>query len=784
MKKILCISLFILTAVMSFAQETFILKSNPYMEFSTSNTKQPAFADLDNDGRLDMIVRNNNKFSHYEQTEINSEEFVLISSNFNDIPVGYPVFTDLDNDGLLDLVIGLYASGLKHYKQSGSNSLIFEEVENSFPGIDELGNKPTFTDIDGNGRLDLVLGAVSGTLYRYEQESPNSTVFTEKENDPLSNINVVNNSSPAFTDLDNDGRLDLFIVNGSGKIYHYEQAGINSENFDLVTDNFNNIGTGLYGNTSFADLDNDKLLDLIIGRWGTNLMHYEQTSSNPSSEEKELIFTEITSNGASSYLELYNNSDKLLDLQNIKIRYFNDASSEFSETTLSGNIRSREYCLIAQNKDDFETTYEDKKADAEFAEMLLDGGQDAIALVYNGNVIDRFNAEGSDANFWNNGDHFERVDFLTSGEFLINDWENYDAEDSPGEINEADTRTVNGISPNTDIQIGKNGNGSIAVLLNMGSSHITGNMTVKVRRGRNVPNPGNETFIKRYVEIEGNYKPVNGSVTIKYKDSELNGLDENELAVFGYQNGEWTEINTVQRNKNQNWVKATEIDDYLIFSLGRGEETLPVEFSSFNLIQSEEDVLVKWVTQTESDLRGFYVLKSETEDLASARRFSDLIPASNTVSAHEYVCEDKEVMPNKTYWYWIEALSLSDNSSVTASQSIMLGESNDPEEEVPEFEYKTGLTDIYPNPFNPPVNISFFMDEETIDQNVNAEIMIYNVKGQEVHRRDLGAKSAPGIYTISWNGNDKEGKECGSGIYFVKFKAGSSRSFKKSIKLK
>ncbi|PID27753.1 MAG: hypothetical protein CSB55_07500, partial [Candidatus Cloacimonadota bacterium] len=87
-------------------------------------------------------------------------------------------------------------------------------------------------------------------------------------------------------------------------------------------------------------------------------------------------------------------------------------------------------------------------------------------------------------------------------------------------------------------------------------------------------------------------------------------------------------------------------------------------------------------------------------------------------------------------------------------------------------------------PFNPPVNISFFMDEESVEQNERAEIMIYNVKGQEVHRRDLGIKSASGMYTISWNGNDEDGKECGSGIYFVKFTAGSHRSFKKSIKLK
>ncbi|PID28093.1 MAG: hypothetical protein CSB55_06145 [Candidatus Cloacimonadota bacterium] len=218
-----------------------------------------------------------------------------------------------------------------------------------------------------------------------------------------------------------------------------------------------------------------------------------------------------------------------------------------------------------------------------------------------------------------------------------------------------------------------------------------------------------------------------------------------------------------------------------LYSDPNADPELPVEFSTFSLAQSGDDVSVKWVTQTESDMRGFYVLKSETENLESANKISDLIPASNTTFAHEYVCQDNAVEPNKRYWYWVEAVSLSDNSTFTQSQSILLEEETQPEEAVPEAELTTGIQDVYPNPFNPPVNISFYIDENNAESNANIEI--YNVKGQKVYVRNLG-KKGEGLHTISWNGNDEDGKECGSGMYFVKFNAGSHHSFQKSIKLK
>ncbi|PID29043.1 MAG: hypothetical protein CSB55_02950 [Candidatus Cloacimonadota bacterium] len=749
---------------------------------------KPAIADLDNDGKLDLITGNfSGRLMHLEQIEVDADEFEVIDTYFNNIDVGgysAPSFTDLDNDGLLDLIIGELYGNFYHYEQNDVNSNEFDLVTANFNNID-VGyySVPSFTDLDNDGLLDLIIGEYHGNLRHYEQNAVNSTEFnlvTDKFND----IDVGRLSSPAFTDLDKDGLLDLIIGNYNGRLIHYKQNAENSNEFSLVTSKFNNLDVGYRSSPSFTDLDNDGLLDLVIGTYHGELKHYEQISSdfvNP----RELVITEVKSNGSASYLELYNNTDKDLYLGNVKLRFFNNGSSQASEKDLSGSLEVGEYYVIAYYSSYFQNAYPGKTADAEFGYMSLNGGKDAISLVCNNQVIDHFNAEGADAEAWNNGDYFVRTDILSSGESLENDWAKNDENATPGETNQADSGSESNWTPDTDVDFGSNGTGQPAVVLNMNNGNLPGATTVEIKRGQEVPNSGEENFVRRYAEINSENQPSDASLRIYYKDSELNGLDENKLIIAGYWDGSWHEFNDVNRNADENWVETTGISHFSNWALKEGEDGgLPVEFSSFNLIQSEEDILVKWVTQTENDMRGFYVLKSETEDLASASRLSDLIPASNTVSAHEYVCEDNEVEPNKRYWYWIEALSMSDNSTVTASQSVMLGEFEDPEEEVPEFALETGLAHVYPNPFNPPVNISFFMDEESVEQNERAEIMIYNVKGQEVHRRDLGIKSAPGMYTISWNGNDKDGKECGSGIYFVKFTAGKHSSFKKSIKLK
>jgi hypothetical protein len=88
---------------------------------------------------------------------------------------------------------------------------------------------------------------------------------------------------------------------------------------------------------------------------------------------------------------------------------------------------------------------------------------------------------------------------------------------------------------------------------------------------------------------------------------------------------------------------------------------------------------------------------------------------------------------------------------------------------------------IYPNPFNPETTIAFSLAENI----ENAEINIYNVKGQKV--RSFSALGHPELVegSVVWNGKDTNNKSVSTGIYLFELKAdGNVQKTKKGLLLK
>jgi hypothetical protein len=249
----------------------FTVQSDNFLHLmDVGSVAAPCLADLDDDGLWDLIVGEwHGNLNHFEQTAAGSMNFASVSDTLGDFDAGdysLPALTDLDADGLLDLIVGERNGTLNHLEQDPENPNEFRLIAENFNGISvEKFSAPFFTDLDGDGLIDMILGEEIGKLHLYEQKSSMSyefdlisdslNIFIQKYQQPI----------PYVIDYDADGLLDLFIGENAGTISHYEQIEPNSIDFIQITDNFENIHVEEGACISFGDINQDGFLDLISG---------------------------------------------------------------------------------------------------------------------------------------------------------------------------------------------------------------------------------------------------------------------------------------------------------------------------------------------------------------------------------------------------------------------------------------------------------------------------------------------------------------------------------------
>ncbi len=111
-----------------------------------------------------------------------------------------------------------------------------------------------------------------------------------------------------------------------------------------------------------------------------------------------------------------------------------------------------------------------------------------------------------------------------------------------------------------------------------------------------------------------------------------------------------------------------------------------------------------------------------------------------------------------------------------ASVNINLGlVGNDDVEDV---RYATAIIGNYPNPFNPETNISFSLSESS-----NAELIIYNVKGQKVVKL-VDKFLNDGKHTFTWSGKDSSNNDVSTGVYFYRLRANGRTASGKMLLMK
>jgi hypothetical protein len=227
--------------------------TNPFgLATVATGSAAPTFVDLDADGDLDALIGNQRgNLLYFRNTgAAGAPAFAAPTANpFGLARVGnraVPTFADLDDDGDLDLLVG-DVFGVTHYFQntgSASAPAFASAVTHPF-GLASVGQNiaPAAVDIDGDGDVDVFVGNLNGdTLLFRNTGTASAPAFAAPQTNPhgLANLDFV--ATPAFADLDGDGDLDAAISGYEDRIFYFENVELDAE---ACSDGLDNDGDGL-----------------------------------------------------------------------------------------------------------------------------------------------------------------------------------------------------------------------------------------------------------------------------------------------------------------------------------------------------------------------------------------------------------------------------------------------------------------------------------------------------------------------------------------------------------
>ena len=161
----------------------------------------------------------------------NGTTFNVNTPNFENIDVGYfatPQIIDVNRDGLRDLIIGNKKGTISYYQNTGTQTIPnFSTETTNWGGVDidssyiQNGfSSPKLVDI--NGEYHLFSGSISGRTYLHNNIEGNLYGLFTQLNSINNNVWEGGKTSISLSYLDNDSIIDLIIGNQCGGIAYFK----------------------------------------------------------------------------------------------------------------------------------------------------------------------------------------------------------------------------------------------------------------------------------------------------------------------------------------------------------------------------------------------------------------------------------------------------------------------------------------------------------------------------------------------------------------------------------